>query len=90
MRLMQRLSRSLSRFETQDIKTQPRLNHIFMNFPWEPGIFSSQLFSFIFSLGHNRQTKKSDPKEWSLAVWKSLRPQAISRQLHIGSSANGL
>ena len=30
MRLMQRLSRSLSRFENQDIKTQPRLNHIFM------------------------------------------------------------
>jgi hypothetical protein len=24
---MRRLSRSLSRFETQDIKTQPRLNH---------------------------------------------------------------
>jgi hypothetical protein len=27
LHLMQRLSRSLSRFETQDIKTQPRLNH---------------------------------------------------------------
>ena len=25
--MMQRLSRSLSRFETQDIKTQPQFNH---------------------------------------------------------------
>ena len=26
-KMMQRLSRSLSRFETQDIKTQPQFNH---------------------------------------------------------------
>ena len=53
--LKQQLSRSLSRLETQDIKTQPQFNHYLI--PWEDdkisrrtGFLRLTLFSFLTSL----------------------------------------
>ena len=42
--LMQRLSRSLSRFETQDIKTQPLFNHYLYCYYWSKRVFYLSLF----------------------------------------------